>query len=105
MVHSNQEIIWHRSIKVGEKLKMNVNIENIYETPAGELMEISGRTYSRNKLSVEGIAGILIRNKKKGLKKRPVEPKTLKEIFHIELPTDEGQQFRYAKASGDNKFW
>ena len=104
MVHSSQEIIWHRSIRVGKKLKMNVNIENIYETPAGELMEISGRTYSGNKLSVEGLAGILIRNKKKRSKKRPVETKTLKEIFQIELPTDEGQQFRYAKASGDNNF-
>ena len=104
MVHSSQEIIWHRSIRVGEKLKIKVNIENIYETPAGELMEISGHIYSGNKLSVEGLAGILIRNKEKRLKKKMIETETLKAIFHIELPTDEGQPFRYAKASGDNNF-
>jgi len=104
MVHSRQEIIWHRSIKVGERLKMKMNIQNIYETPAGELMEISGHVYSGNKLSVEGIARILIRNKKKRSKKKLTETETLKEKFHIELATDEGQQFRYAKASGDNNF-
>lgn len=104
MVHSRQEIIWHRPIKVGENLKMKMKIQNIYETPAGELMEISGQAYSGNKLSVEGIAGILIRNKKKRSKKKLIEKETLKEKFHIELATDEGQQFRYAKASGDNNF-
>lgn len=26
MVHSRQEIIWHRSIRVGERLKMKMNI-------------------------------------------------------------------------------
>lgn len=67
-------------------------------------MEISGHVYSGNKLSVAGIAGILIRNKKKRLKKKLIETETLKENFHIELATDEGQQFRYAKASGDNNF-
>lgn len=104
MVHSSQEIIWHRSIRVGEKLNLEVTIQNMYETPAGELMEISGNIYSGNELSVEGVAGILIRNKKKKSNKRMSETDTPKIKFQIEIPTDEGQQYRYAKASGDHNF-
>ena len=104
MVHSSQEILWHRPIKVGEKLKIEVNIKNIYETPAGELVEVSGHIYSRNKLSAEGVAGLLIRNKKKSSKKRMTETEAEKKVFQIEISTDEGQQFRYAKASGDYNF-
>jgi acyl dehydratase len=104
MVHSSQEILWHRPIKVGKQLKLEVNIKNIHETPAGELMEVSGHIYSGNKLSAEGVAGLLIRNKKKSSKKRMTETETDKKVFRIELPTEEGQQIRYAKASGDHNF-
>ncbi len=104
MVHAQQEISWHSPIRAGEQLKMKVSITDIYDTPVGEMMEVSGQCYKGDKLAVEGVSGFIIRGKKKKPGKKPDKEEPLKEKFRIKIITDEGQQMKYAEASGDHNF-
>lgn len=104
MVHGEQEVIWHQSIHVGDSLKTKITIADILETPAGELLKLSGQLTCNGQLIVESNTGFLVRGRKTGVKKesQPEEERT--ELFRLVLQTHEGQQLEYARASGDNNF-
>lgn len=104
MVHGEQEIIWHQPVKVGQRLKVKLTIESIRATSAGEFMTLVGRGFSEDALVVKSIVGLLVRRKSKEAHKKSKVTKPIKEIFRLDIQTDEGQQLEYARASGDNNF-
>lgn len=101
MVHAFQEIVWHSPIRAGMRLKLTMGIERIYDTPAGELVEISLRGFCGSDILVEGISGLIIRKRSKG--RRPAEAfEKPKERFRLHLTTSRKQPAAYAAASLDN---
>lgn len=104
MVHAQQEMILHQPIKVGDQLKIRIEIADIYDTAVGEMVEVAGKAFKNNELVMEGISGLMVRGKTNKSKKRSVENKSLQEAFRFDIQTEDGQQLKYAKISGDNNF-
>ena len=104
MVHGQQKVSWFKPVHVGDQLKLRLVIEDVQDTPAGELLIMRGSAFLGDELAIEAEAGTLIRAKKKGSKQKRAEPDPPKEAFRIEIQTEEGQQLEYAKASTDNNF-
>lgn len=104
MVHAQQEMILHQPIKVGDQLKIRIEIADIYDTAVGEMIEVAGKAFKNNNLVIEGISGLLVRGKTNKSRKRSVENRSLQEAFRFDIQTEDGQQLKYAKISGDNNF-
>jgi hypothetical protein len=83
---------------------MRTKINDMRETPVGEMIEISTKGYRENELLFESMSGLIVRSKGKHSKKKPEVKAELKQAFQIEIQTEEGQQLRYARSSGDNNF-
>lgn len=110
LVHAHQSLTWTRQIRSGETLQMRVLVKSIENTPAGEMIEIAGQLLGGKKVIVESTTGLIIRAKEMNRgteqkkKKENKELKSPKEAFSVDIQTDEGQQLKYAKASGDYNF-
>jgi len=103
MVHAEQEIICHNVLKTGDPLHCDMEITDIIRTRAGELLRISFKIIQNNTLCINGIAGLMVRCG--GKSKKTTSPKSAKtKSFTINIPTWDGQQLKYAKATGDNNF-
>jgi acyl dehydratase len=104
MVHAEQELSWHGPVYAGDQLNASIRILDIYDTPAGEMIQISAQAYRSHELVAESIAGLMIRSRKKRGKKIPRKSEPLREMHRIEIQTEEDQALRYAAASGDHNF-
>lgn len=103
-VYANQHIVWHRPLRAGDALNIKVEVLDITEIPVGELLEISEKGYCGNELVVEGTTGFIVRGKSKSPRKKTLDEQTFTEIFRIDIQTEDGQQMRFAEASGDYNF-
>ncbi len=104
MVHGQQEMIWHKPMKVGDTLQIKAFIKDIYDIPIGEMIEITGQGYKDGELLAEATIGFLVKGKRNENAKKFEEVKRHDEAFKLTIETKEGQQLQYAKASGDNNF-
>lgn len=104
MVHAQQELSWHHPVYAGDQLNTTVRIFDIYDTSAGEMIQISAQACRADQLVAESIAGLMIRSGKKNGKKIPRESEQRKETHRIEIQTNEDQALKYAAASGDHNF-
>jgi acyl dehydratase len=104
MVHARQELTWSRQMRSGEKLSARGSIKSITETPAGEMIEVSGLVMSGEEHIIESISGFIVRAKARHFVKLQIEEDEPEPVFTLEIKTDEGQQLKYAHASGDNNF-
>jgi len=102
MVHAEQEMIWHKPIAVGKRLTAKMEITEIADTPIGEMIKITTRGYDDANPVIEGIIGLIVRNKTRPIKKNTIGKVAQKETFRLQIQIDDGQQLRYAKISGDN---
>lgn len=104
-VHAGQEIVFFRPIPCGEPLRAAVQIRDISDTPAGELLELTGRCLTSGGEPVaEGTTGLMVRGRKhRGRKREPSAPEPKRE-FCLDIVTEDGQQREYARASGDTNF-
>ncbi len=103
-VYANQHIHWHRPLRAGDALNIQIEVLDITEIPVGELLEISEKGYCGNDLVVEVSTCFIVRGKSRAPKKKLKEEQTLEEILRIEIQTEDGQQMRFAEASGDHNF-
>jgi len=87
-----------------DQLKIQVKIQDIADTPVGEMIEIAANGYRGHELLFESISGLIVRSKQKRPKEKSKEDAGLRQAFRIEIQTREGQQLQYANASGDNNF-
>jgi len=107
MVHGQQDIIWHRPIKTGDSLSMEMSVRDIVETPGGELLNVRTRGFTDGEVMQEAVTSFIIRGTGSMIKKdkkNKQKPKELKEAFRADIKTDEGQQLKYADVSGDTNF-
>ena len=104
MVHGQQEVLWHELIRVGDALTVELTIQDIRETPAGELLEIYGRAFRGETIVVESVIGLMVRGRKTGKKEPSPEAPGPAETFRLPLPLSADQALRYAEASGDHNF-
>jgi len=104
MVHATLEASWNGRIRAGDHVKIKIGVKNIFDTPAGEMIEIAGSCLKDGFTAVEGIMGFLVR--KKTASRRPVshESERFREFDRLDALTARGQELKYARASGDNNF-
>ncbi len=104
MVHAKQELTWSRQMRAGEQLSARGVIKSITETPAGEMIEVSGSIMSGEEHIIESISGFIVRAKTRYFVKVQIDEDEPEAVFSLDIKTDEGQQIKYAHASGDNNF-
>jgi len=102
-VHISQSVNWHAPIRQGDEVSIQGRIEDIYDTPRGEVLEMSGTALVEGRIVVKGSVGFLVKSKNGAGTRRPPEENP-PEVFRLSLPTTEGQQLLYARVSGDNNF-
>jgi acyl dehydratase len=103
-VQVSQSVSWLAPIRQGDEISIKARIQNISATPRGEILEVSGTALVEGRPVVQGNIGFLVKSKNKTVPNVPPEQKALPEMFRLSVPTKEGQQLLYAKASGDNNF-
>ncbi len=100
MVHGELEIKWFLPVYVKDTLRLSMELREILDTKAGELLKISFLIKRSEEIVAEAIAGLLIRS--------PMGEKSQKEeesrevLFSTGIKTSPDQALRYAKASLDN---
>ena len=105
-VHAYQSMTWTRQIQAHEKCMIRGNIRAISDTPAGELIEIVGEVLCGDEVISESKTGFIIRAKNPAPAEKSDRVKLPEQtpVFSLDIQTDEGQQLKYAKASGDSNF-
>jgi acyl dehydratase len=103
-VHLSQSVTWLAPIRQGDEVSVQARIEDICSTPRGEILEISGTAMVGGRVVVRGKVGFLVRQGNSTGTFKPAEENPGPEVFRLSLPTAEGQQLLYARASGDNNF-
>ncbi|MGD8368203.1 MAG: MaoC/PaaZ C-terminal domain-containing protein, partial [Desulfobacterales bacterium] len=104
VVHAQQTIRWHRILASGKPLRLQVILAGVRDTRAGELVEISSRCEADGENAVEGVTGLLVRSKKRRSPGERLPSPPALERLRVDIPTRDGQQFDYAKVSGDWNF-
>jgi acyl dehydratase len=103
-VQISQAVTWLFPIRERDEISIQLRIKDIYSSPRGDILEISGTALVEDRVVVQGDVGFLVKSKNGIRTPRGREEKPLAELFRLVLPTAEGQQLQYAKASGDNNF-
>jgi len=101
MVHGELDIRWYLPVYAKDRLGLRMEIKDIIDTSAGELIKISFIIFKDRSDAAEAIAGLLVRNPK-GEKAKKEEGKGVDLIKSIKIQTREGQALEYARASLDN---
>ncbi len=105
LVHAGQDIAWHKEIHIGDRIEAALSIEAISDVAAGELLSISLKANTDNSPALEGMVNIIVRGAKKQRKNTPKEEKeNTRELFRLSIPTQDGQQLKYAEVTQDNNF-
>lgn len=105
MVHGEQEILYHRSLRPGEKIKTKVKLDSIDVKEAGDILWAKMTGYAGEELVFEMRAGLFFKKTKKG--KKTSKPKTKEDPIERQIrirkqmKVSSDQSVRYAAASGD----
>ncbi len=106
MVHAEQRVVWHAPLRVGDEVDISLQVADITETAAGELLHLRFVGAREGETLVEGRIGLMVR----GGGRRPLRPKVSAShdaerpapAFIVTMPTAGDQALRYADASGDH---
>jgi 3-hydroxyacyl-CoA dehydrogenase/3a,7a,12a-trihydroxy-5b-cholest-24-enoyl-CoA hydratase len=102
MVHGELEIKWFAPVYVNDRLRLKMEVKEIIDTKAGELIRLSFMILKDNSEVAEAIAGLLSRNPQEREKNRAEDEEKREIICTREIKTDPDQALRYAVASRDN---
>lgn len=108
MVHGFQGLNCYETIHRDDVLDVEMRIEDIVDSPAGEILKITTRAYREGSLLIEGDTGFVVR-RKRHIDKTPDRRISYDEIesqvsdgdIRILIQTQAGQEKRYAKVSND----
>ncbi|MBI4965721.1 MAG: MaoC family dehydratase N-terminal domain-containing protein [Desulfomonile tiedjei] len=103
-VQISQSVSWLAPIKQGDQISIKARIQNISTSPRGETLEVSAAALVEGRVAVQGNIGFLVKSKNSAGPTKPPQEQSAPEMFRLSLPTEEGQQILYARASGDNNF-
>lgn len=107
MVHGQQEARWHRPIRIGDALRIEMSVDSIVDTPAGEVLNLRTKGFIMNDSdapAMEAVTGFIVRKKWAGGQGGKQEEMKPAEAFRVSFSTREGQQLIYARVSGDTNF-
>jgi acyl dehydratase len=104
MVHGEMSVRWHQPLHPGDNLHTSLRLDQVVDTPAGELLQMAGRAEVNSRLAAETTVGLLVRRRAKGPKEKREETATPPEVFRLDLRTWDGQERQYAQVSGDRNF-
>jgi len=108
MVHGYQGLNCFGHIMKGDFIRVEMSIDDITETAAGEILKIVTRGYRDGEILFEGDTGFVVRrrrhggNNKNGM--RIVDPYVEdyeKSGIKLQIPTRKGQEKQYSKVSND----
>jgi len=102
LVQAEQKVTWLQVPRLKDELELKISLENIYDTSAGEMIEILAQILSGGKVLVESFFNYIVRGTKKIVKKKQSQNLIKNKSFQTELITEKNQQLEYALASGDN---
>ena len=102
MVHGELEIKWIAPVFVKDRLRLRMEIKEIIDTKAGELLKISFIILKDNSEVAEAIAGLLIRSPQEREKGKSDGEEKREVILKKSIQTEGDQALRYAEASLDN---
>lgn len=109
-VHGEQDFAWERPMRVGDRVRVRLRVEDLRQTSAGDLLVLTGeaRNAEDNALFGTARAGVLVRawrRRPRGNGSRGATVSTPPaEVQRINLQTTADQALRYAAASGDDNF-
>ncbi len=108
MVHGRQGLICHAPVSGEDSLSVEMSIDDIKETPAGELLTIITRAYRKGSLVIEGNTGFMVRSMARSAPKKKIDKPDSGSDFSqsgdgvkISICTVKGQEKKYAKVSRD----
>jgi acyl dehydratase len=104
MVHGEMDVEWRAPIRPGDRLQLSMDIADIEDTPAGELLRLAGEARRDGALLVRAVAGLLVRGRGGEQRSGAAAEEAAAERFRRELVTEDGQQLEYARASADRNF-
>lgn len=106
MVHGEQEIMYHRPLRLKDKIKTMVELESIDVKESGDILWAKMSGHAEEELVFEMRAGMFFKKPRKGAK--TTKPKLRKEISDRkvivtkQMKVTPDQSVRYAAASGDD---
>lgn len=105
MVHGQQSAEWKNPLHLGESISVTMDIMDIVDTPAGEVIHLRTRAATGNREAFEAVTSFIVRGTG-DRENAPHEPELVhgKEILRTEFQTFKGQQYRYAEVSQDKNF-
>lgn len=110
MVHGYQGLNCYNFIERNDVIDVEMRIEDITDTSAGEILRIVTRAYKEGELAIEGETGFVVRRKRHidsddGSKKNSDENYSFidsnEDEIKILIKTEPGQEKIYAKVSND----
>ncbi|MFX0125594.1 MAG: MaoC/PaaZ C-terminal domain-containing protein [Candidatus Hodarchaeota archaeon] len=105
MVHGEQEILYHRTLRPLEKIQTKVELDSIDVKEAGDILWAKMTGYAGEELVFEMRAGLFFKKPKKGKKisKPKIKEDSIERQIIVEqkMTVTSDQSVRYAAASGD----
>ncbi|MFX1284047.1 MAG: MaoC/PaaZ C-terminal domain-containing protein [Promethearchaeota archaeon] len=102
MVHGEHEILYHRPLRLWDKIKIKVELESIDVKESGDILWAKNLGYAGEELVFEMRAGMFFRKPRKGVSSKRKEELERKIIITKKMKVASDQSVRYAAASGDN---
>ncbi len=106
MVHGEQEILYHRSLRPREKIKTKVELDSIDIKDAGDILCAKMTGYAGEDLVFEMRAGLFFKKAKRETKaskpKIKEDPSERLILVKQQMKVTSDQSVRYAAASGDD---
>jgi NAD(P)-dependent dehydrogenase (short-subunit alcohol dehydrogenase family)/acyl dehydratase len=108
LVHGEQEMIFHRPLKIWDLVAPRAEIVAIEERSSGEIVKVHQRLICEGEVPVEAVSTLFVRGKRReGAKAEPHErhvraPAEREILAEIKQPVSADQATRYAHASGDH---
>lgn len=108
LLHGEQEVRWHRPVRVGETVESVGVVKAILDKGSGELLEVQTRAHEASGAAIVDMTwGLFIRASKKDAKPEekkdapPAKPERGAPAFEVTWTVAADQSLRYADASGD----
>ncbi|HOP30153.1 MAG TPA: MaoC/PaaZ C-terminal domain-containing protein [Spirochaetota bacterium] len=104
LVHGQQTIEWLGNIHEGDIIDVEMSIDDIKDSPAGEMIDLKTVASVCDSIIAEAHTVFIIRSRHKKRSGRRKERVYDRELFRKKFRTVKQQPLQYAKVSGDSNF-
>ncbi|HOP63246.1 MAG TPA: MaoC/PaaZ C-terminal domain-containing protein [Spirochaetota bacterium] len=104
LVHGQQTIEWHGQFHEGDTIDVEMSIDGITDSPAGEMINLKTVAKVDQQILAEANTCFIIRGKGRSGHRGKSSETENREIFRKTIKTIKEQPLRYAEVSGDTNF-